>query len=91
LPIRDTKDIGRAVRATRRAQGLTQTELAGACGTSIRFIVELEKGKPTSQIARVLHVLGLLGIELRLDGVQGVDGASAETSSVDAGPMAGSA
>ncbi len=61
-----TKDIGAAVRRARRAQGLRQPDLAGACGTSIRFISELERGKATAQIGRVLHVLKMLGLHLSL-------------------------
>ena len=60
------QDIAKLVRATRKRQGLTQVELAGACGTSTRFIIELEKGKPTCQLGRVLHVLSMLGIEVTL-------------------------
>ena len=64
----DTKDIGAAIRQARKAQGLRQPDLAGACGTSIRFISELERGKPTAHIGRVLHVLKMLGLRLHLDG-----------------------
>ena len=62
-----TEQIGRAVRDARRAQGLRQPDLAGVCGTSVRFISELERGKETAQIGRVLHVLRMLGLRLRLD------------------------
>jgi len=72
--IHSSADIGQAVRRTRRAQGLTQAELAGACGTGTRFIVELEQGKPTCRIERVLHVLSVLGITVSLDGDAPADG-----------------
>ncbi|MBL8752881.1 MAG: helix-turn-helix transcriptional regulator [Planctomycetes bacterium] len=61
-----TEQIGAAVRAARKEQGLRQPDLAAACGTSVRFIVELERGKPTAQIGKVLHVLNLLGLRLTL-------------------------
>ena len=60
--ITTTDQVGAIVRRTRRSQGLTQAELAGACGTSVRFIVEIEKGKPTCQVGKVLKVLRMLGV-----------------------------
>jgi len=62
-----TQDIGAAVRQARKAQGLRQPDLAGACGTSVRFISELERGKPTMQVGRVLHVLRMLGLRVSID------------------------
>lgn len=52
------KDIGRLIRETRRAQNLRQDQLAGAVGVGVRFIVELEAGKPTAQIGKTLAALG---------------------------------
>jgi len=54
-------DIGALVRTVRKAQGLRQDELAGAAGVGLRFIVELEAGKPTAQIGKTLQVLAALG------------------------------
>jgi predicted transcriptional regulator len=46
--------------------GVTQEQLATAAGTGLRFIVDLEKGKPTCQIGKVLTVLQTLGIRITL-------------------------
>lgn len=67
LPVPTPQQIGNLVRRTRKAQGLRQPDLAAACATSVRFIVELEKGKPTAQIGKVLQVLRMLGIGVTLD------------------------
>jgi y4mF family transcriptional regulator len=56
--------IGRCVRAQRKAQGATQAELAALCGVGVRFVSDLENGKPTAELARVLKVLGCLGLEV---------------------------
>ena len=56
--------IGAIVRATRKAAGLRQYELAGAAGVGIRFIVDLEAGKPSAQIGKTLQVLAALGCSL---------------------------
>lgn len=63
-------EIGNIVRATRKEQNLRQDELAGASGVGLRFIVDLEAGKPTAQIGKVLQVLQALGcsIEIQLPG-----------------------
>jgi y4mF family transcriptional regulator len=63
-PLDTTQALGNLVRRHRRAQGLTQTELAGACGVGLRFIVDLESGKPTCQIEKALRVVHMLGIRL---------------------------
>jgi HTH-type transcriptional regulator / antitoxin HipB len=60
------KQIGQIVRQARRAQGLRQDQLAGAAGVGLRFIVELEAGKPTTQLGKVLTVLSALGCELQI-------------------------
>jgi transcriptional regulator with XRE-family HTH domain len=43
---------------------LRQDELAGAAGVGLRFIVDLEAGKPTAQIGKTLQVLAALGCSL---------------------------
>lgn len=58
------EQLGSLIRETRKAQGLRQPDLAGACGTSVRFVVELERGKPTARVGKVLHVLGMLGLQI---------------------------
>ncbi len=58
-------EIGGIVRTARKAQNLRQDELAGAAGVGLRFIVDLEAGKPTAQIGKMLQVLEALGCELQ--------------------------
>ncbi len=54
-------EIGDIVRKTRKAAGLRQDELAGAARVGLRFIVDLEAGKPTAQMGKTLQVLSALG------------------------------
>lgn len=72
MQIDSPQSLGRAVRATRKQLGLTQPELAMAAGTSVRFIVEVEKGKPTCQVGKVLTVLATLGVTLGLKPPPGI-------------------
>lgn len=53
------------IRSKRRMFGLTQVELAERSGVGLRFIWELERGKPTVQLDKVNMVLHLFGEELR--------------------------
>jgi len=62
--INDSKDIGAMVRHAREEQGLTQDDLAGLTGMGRRFISELENGKETAQLMKVLLVLSALGVGL---------------------------
>ena len=60
-------EIGTLVREVRRSAGLTQEQLAGAAGTGVRFLIELEAGKPTAQLGKTLAVLNVLGCSIRID------------------------
>ncbi|WP_459251551.1 helix-turn-helix transcriptional regulator [Novosphingobium sp. SCN 63-17] len=62
----DTAKIGEIVRQERKHLGLRQDELAAASGVGLRFIVELERGKPTAQIGKVIAVLAALGCDLQI-------------------------
>lgn len=61
-----TAEIGTIVRNTRKAAGLRQDELVGASGVGLRFIVDIEAGKPTAQIGKVLLVLAALGCSIEI-------------------------
>ena len=61
-----TQSLGDVVRQHRKLQGATQVEFASLCGVGVRFISDLENGKPTVQIGKVLQVLNSLGLELAL-------------------------
>jgi len=45
-------------------------------GTGLRFIIELEKGKPTCQLSKVLTVLNTLGITIKLTSPDGQESGS---------------
>jgi hypothetical protein len=53
-----------------RAQSINAATWKNACtltsGTGLRFIIELEKGKETAEIGKVLTVLNTLGVQLTL-------------------------
>lgn len=65
--------IGEEIKRVRKSQHVTQRELALTAGTGLRFIIELESGKPTCQLGKTLSVLNTLGVELVLSTRHSVD------------------
>ena len=61
-PLRSTEEIGSLVQEMRKAQGISQEQLAGVANTGIRFISDLENGKPTIQLEKTIRVLEALGL-----------------------------
>ena len=64
--ITDVKMLGLLIYTARKAQGLTQEQLAATCGVGIRFLRELEHGKETCHLGKSLQVVQMLGIEVFL-------------------------
>lgn len=62
----DVKMLGVLIYETRKAQGVTQEQLAAMCGVGIRFVRELEHGKETCHLGKSLQVVQMLGIEIFL-------------------------
>lgn len=60
------KQLGRLIKEMRKQQGLTQKDLAGACGTGVRFIQDIEKGKSSCEIGKALGIIKMLGIKILL-------------------------
>jgi len=52
------------VRAARQAQGLRLEDVAIAAGVGIRFVSELERGKPSVRLAETLSVLAAVGVRI---------------------------
>ena len=49
------------VKEKRRQYGMTQVDLADKSGVGLRFVRDLEQGKPTLRMDKVNQVLGLFG------------------------------
>ena len=62
--VQSSADLGTIVRDRRKRLALNQLDLAGLANTGNRFIVEVENGKPTVQLQKVLDLLQLLGLEV---------------------------
>lgn len=60
--LRTAADIGQLVRETRKAQGISQEQPAGVAGTGIRLVSDLENGKGTIQVDKMIKVVEALGL-----------------------------
>ena len=65
--IENIHDLGKLLRIWRKKMGVTQEQAAQLCNVGPRFIGELEKGKPTAEIGKVLQVLRAYGFRLTLN------------------------
>ena len=64
--ILDTRELGNVIRKRRRELGYTQAFLASYAGVSASFLSELENGKETIQVGKMIDVLSLLGMDICL-------------------------
>jgi len=56
--------IGQMVRHKRKQLGVLQEDAAGLSGVGTKFLSQLENGKETAEIGRVLQVLKSMGLEV---------------------------
>ncbi len=66
MQIDNIEELGNYIKQTRKSQGLTQAELAMTANVGVRFLVDLENGKETAQVGKVLKICQMLGLKLDL-------------------------
>lgn len=59
--------LGAAIRHYRLQAGLSQAELADRAGIHRTYLSDLEQGKETEQVRRILRILKELGVRMTLD------------------------
>jgi y4mF family transcriptional regulator len=62
--ITNSRNLGLLIRKERKAQKLTQEQLAGLTGVGVRFVRELEAGKESCQLGLALQVAAGLGLSV---------------------------
>lgn len=67
LPIASVQDAGLAIRALRKHAGIRIDDFALTAKVSKQFMTDLENGKPTVQMGRVLALLAAMGVRLTLE------------------------
>jgi y4mF family transcriptional regulator len=64
VKLQTAAEIGALIRTKRKEQHVSQAVLAGLASVGTRFISDLENGKGTIQIQKLLDVLNALGLGL---------------------------
>lgn len=65
VTIHSVDELGATLRMLRKESGLPR-DASGLCNVSLPFLNQVEQGKPTAQIGKVLEVCRRLGIEIVL-------------------------
>ena len=66
MRVRTATDLGAFIRERRIKLAMDQSNLAEKAGTSRKWIVEVEQGKPRAEVGLVLRTLKALGVSLDL-------------------------
>ena len=67
MKIDHTQSLGLIIRTERKRQGLRQADLAAAIGVGVVFLSDLENGKETAEIGKVIKVLHGLSLNLEVN------------------------
>lgn len=64
IPVQSPKELGLAVRATRKAQRVRLDDVAGSAGVGHVFVREVEHGKASVTLGKVMQLMRELGLRL---------------------------
>lgn len=68
IEVTSTRQLGDFLRERRKELGFTQARAAVLAGVGVRFLRELEHGKPTCEVGKVLRVCRSLGVRIEVTG-----------------------
>ena len=66
MRMRTATDLGAFIRERRTRLGMDQVALAEKAGTSRKWLIEVEQGKPRAEIGLILRTLKTLGVSIDL-------------------------
>lgn len=64
INVKSSEDVGEVIRSARKRSDTDQITAAGLAGVGVRFLGDLERGKPTIRLGLMLQVLHRLGLEV---------------------------
>ncbi len=67
IPIQSPKDLGIAIRATRKAQQVRLDDVAGSAGVGHVFVRDVEHGKESVTLGKVMQLMRELGLKLTVE------------------------
>jgi HTH-type transcriptional regulator/antitoxin HipB len=60
--IRNSEQLGRAIRLTRKERNLSQSALAARLGVGRKWVIGIESGNPKAELGLILKTLDALGL-----------------------------
>jgi transcriptional regulator with XRE-family HTH domain len=60
------KRVGKAIREARLRRGLSQQQLADLVGLNRQYLIDLEHGRGTTQLQRLVMLIHALGLDVRV-------------------------
>ena len=87
MRIRTATDLGAFIRERRTKLGMDQTALAKKAGTSRKWLVEVERGKPGAEIGLILRTLKSLEISIDVEADSSVETSPQVKLSVERRPQ----
>ncbi len=67
IPIESPKELGLAIRATRKMQRVRLDDVAGSAGVGHVFVREVEHGKASVTLGKVMQLMRELGLRLMVE------------------------
>lgn len=67
MKINNSSSLGQLIRERRKELNYTQGYLAEFTGLSVTFISDVERGKKTAEIEKVLQLLHILGMDVFIE------------------------
>lgn len=67
MKITDSKSLGELIYKRRKELRYTQKYLSEFTGLSITFISQVEHGKPTAEIEKIIQLINILGLDLCIE------------------------
>lgn len=66
MKVYNAENFGRAIKKRRKSLGYTQETVSDFTGVSKSFLSDLERGKPTVELEKVIRVALTLGMDIDL-------------------------
>ena len=67
MNITDSKKLGNIIKNKRKELGYTQSYVSEYTGLSISFISDVENGKKTVELGKVIQLLNILGLDMKIE------------------------
>ena len=67
MKITNSNDLGKSMRKRRKELGYTQQFLSDFTGLSVTFISQVERGKSTAEIEKIIQLINILGLDMLVE------------------------